>query len=138
MVLTTWRILCLLLILISCPARIIVNAQSQGQVIKNIFLLKKIKRNDEFSLARKCIAGGGWGEFIKFLLAAADQSHLIFLQVKLDNIPNISPQTGCSAKFAFRFQRGSKWEKSAIFAICFWFFDYTRRTIYFRRKLLPN
>ena len=52
---------------------------------------------------------------------AAEQTHLTFLQVKLDDIPNILPQTGCPAKLAFRLQRGPKWAKSAIFAIFFGF-----------------
>ena len=47
----------------------------------------------------------------------AEQPHLILLHVKLDHIPNILPQTGCPAKFAFRLQSGSKWAKSAIFGI---------------------
>ena len=56
---------------------------------------------------------------------AAEQPHLQLLQVKLDYIPNILPQTGCLAKFAFRLQRRSKWAKSAIFAIFFFhFFEY--------------
>ena len=48
---------------------------------------------------------------------SAEQPHLILLHVKLDHIPNILPQTGCPAKFAFRLQRGPKWPKSAIFGI---------------------
>ena len=47
----------------------------------------------------------------------AKQPHPILLQDELDHIPNILPQTGCPEKFAFRIQRGSKWAKSAIFAI---------------------
>ena len=54
---------------------------------------------------------------------AAEQPHLQLLQVKLDYIPNILPQTGCLAKFAFRLQRRSKWAKSAIFAIFFFVFS---------------
>ena len=49
--------------------------------------------------------------------APAEQPHLILLNVKLDHIPNILPQTGCPAKFAFRLHRGPKWPKSAIFGI---------------------
>ena len=51
----------------------------------------------------------------------AEQPRLVLLQVKLDHIPNILPQTGCPSKFAFKPQRGSKWAKSAIFAIFFGF-----------------
>ena len=64
-----------------------------------------------------------WGEFIKSFVGpgSAEQPHLILLQMKLDYIPNILPQTGCPEKFAFRLQRGSKWAKSAIFSIFFGF-----------------
>ena len=51
---------------------------------------------------------------------SAKQPHLILLQVKLDYIPNILPQTGCPPKFVFRLQR-LKWAKSAIFANFFVF-----------------
>ena len=67
-----------------------------------------------------------------------EQPHLILLPTKLDHIPNISPQTGCPAKFAFRLQRGSKLAKSAIFRI-FWFFsNITNETIDFTIKILTT
>ena len=41
-----------------------------------------------------------WGEFVKFwvLSEATKQPRLLLLQLKLDYIPDIFPQTGCSAK----------------------------------------
>ena len=67
------------------------------------------------------------GEFVKSLVVSgsAKQPHLTLLQVKLDYIPNILPQTGCLAKFAFRLQRASKLAKSAIFRIFFGFSNIT-------------
>ena len=64
-----------------------------------------------------------WGELVKSWEGpeAAEQSHLILLQVQLDHIPNILPQTVCLAKFAFRLQRAWKLAKSAIFRIFFGF-----------------
>ena len=53
----------------------------------------------------------------------AELPHLILLHFKLEYIPNILPQTGCTARLAFRVQKGSKCAKSAIFAI-FRFFIY--------------
>ena len=50
-------------------------------------------------------------------VVAAKQLNLKLLMVKLDYITNILPQTGWPAKFTFRLKRGSKWAKSAIFAI---------------------
>ena len=58
---------------------------------------------------------------------AAEIPHLIFLQVKLDYIPNIMPKTGCPAKLAFRFQRGSKLANSAIIRIFFGFPNITAK-----------
>ena len=68
----------------------------------------------------------------------AEQPHLIFLQVKLDYIPNILLKTRCPAKLAFRLQRGSKLPNSAIFRIFFRFFEYNCRTIRFTIKLLST
>ena len=64
-----------------------------------------------------------WGGFVKSWEGpvGAEQPHLILLQVKLDYRPNILLQTGCTAKFAFRLQRGSKLAKSAIFRVFFGF-----------------
>ena len=56
-----------------------------------------------------------------------EQPHLILLQMKLDYIPDILPQTGCSAKLSFRLQRGSKLAKSAIFRIFFGFSNITAK-----------
>ena len=56
---------------------------------------------------------------------AAEQPHLILLQVKLEYIPNILPQTRCPAKLSARLQGGSKWAKSAIFGVFFGFSNIT-------------
>ena len=50
---------------------------------------------------------------------ASKQPHLMLLQVKLDYIANILPQTGCPAKLEFRLQRGSKWAIFGIFFLVF-------------------
>ena len=81
----------------------------------NIFLLKI--RNLIF-FSKKMYSGGvctNSEEFMKSLEGpvGAEQPHLILLQAKLDYIPDILPE--------FRFQRGSKLVKSAIFAIFFCF-----------------
>ena len=60
-----------------------------------------------------------------FTSVVAEQPHLILLQVKLDYVRNIMPQTGCPAKFAFRLQRGYKSEKPAILGIFFSFSSIT-------------
>ena len=74
---------------------LVMYAYSLVELITNIFLSKKM------------YSGGGctnWGEFGKSWKGpdAAEQPHLILLQVKLDYIPNILPQTECPAKLAFR------------------------------------
>ena len=53
-----------------------------------------------------------------------EKPHLILLQVKLDYIPDILPQTGCPEKVSFRLLRGSKLARSGIFAIFFGFSKY--------------
>ena len=84
-------------------------------IIDMVFIVTKIFFSKTM-YSQVCIK---WGEFVKSLVTSerAKQPHLLLLQVKLDYIPNILPQTGCPAKFAFRLQRGTKWAKSAIFAI---------------------
>ena len=59
-----------------------------------------------------------WGEVMEIWVTPerVEQPNFILLQVKPDHIPN-----RCPAKFAFRLPRGSKWAKSAIFAIFFGF-----------------
>ena len=89
------------------------------KTIANIFLLKKIRMYSggvhQLRRISKIVIGAG----------AAEKPHLILLQVKLDYIPNILPQTGCPAKLSFRLQRGSKLAKSAIFRIFFGFSNIT-------------
>ena len=68
---------------------------------------------------------------------AAEQPHLILLLMKLDYIPDILPQTGCPAKFAFRLQRGSKLAKSAIFRIFFGFSNITAELLILHQNLCP-
>ena len=94
--------------------------------------IKLIKRLIFFS--KKMYSGGmcsRWGEFMIFWVTSewAEQPHLILLQMKLDYILNILPQTGCPAKFAFRLQRGSKLAKSAIFRIFFGFSNITGKPL---------
>ena len=66
---------------------------------------------------------------------AAEQPHLILLQVKLNHVPNFLPQTGCAEKFAFKFQRGSKLANSAIFGIFVGFSNITAELFIFKEKL---
>ena len=101
----------------------------RDSLVTFIFLLKKICKKLLIFFSKKIYSGSvctKWGEFVKSCAEPelAKQPHLILLKVKLDYIPNILPLTKCSAKLAFRLQRGSKMRaKSSIFGI---FFDFSK------------
>ena len=67
----------------------------------------------------------------------AEQPHLILLQVKLDYIANILPQTGCPANSRLG-SREAQSGQSRLFLPLFRFFDHTFRIIYFRSQLLST
>ena len=115
-------------------------AKEFGRGLYLLMICLNLKITIIFFSKKMYSVGGGctkWGELVKSLVVSVvpEQLHLILLQMKLDHIHNILPQTRCPAKFAFRLLRASKLAKSAIFRIFSRFFEYNCRTINFTIKL---